>query len=66
LIFCSSFIEEQILYNGEDSENFSTIVLYSRYRPISNIIFKQQIRKVYVKVSIEKKLQIIAYFDFLI
>jgi len=42
------------LYNGRDLENFSTIVLHSRYHSISDIIFKQQIRKVYVKVSIKK------------
>jgi len=53
LIFCYSSIGEQILYNDEDPENFGTIVLHSRYRPISDIIFKQQIRKVYVKVSIK-------------
>jgi len=48
------------LYNGEDCKNFGIIVLHSRYCPISDIIFKQQVRKIYVKIN--KKTS--NYFDF--
>jgi len=45
------------LYNGEDSKNFDIIVLHIldiAQCQLNNIIFKQKIRKVYVRVSIKK------------
>jgi len=42
----------------ETSETFGTIVLYFKY-PISDVIFKQQIGKAYVKVSIKKDLKLL-------
>jgi len=65
LIFCSSSIGQQIFYNDEDPGNFGTTALHLGYRLYYTIIFKQQIRETYVKMS-NKKLQTITHFDFIV